>query len=70
MISEQALQEFMAIWDEEKGTPISREEAADEAVNLLTLYNVVYRPVKLEWLEHYLATHQDENEPGEPATVK
>lgn len=52
----------MAIWQEEKGTPISREEAADEAVNLLTLYNAVYRPVKSDWLEHYLATHPDEYE--------
>lgn len=66
MISEQALQEFMAIWDEEKGAPISREEAVEEAVNLLTLYNAVYRPVKSEWLEHYLATHTDDNEKREP----
>lgn len=62
MISEQALQEFLAIWDEEKGTPISREKAVEEAINLLTFYNVVYRPVKREWLEQYFAAHPEDKD--------
>ena len=66
MISEQALQEFLAIWDEEKGTPISREKAVEEAINLLTLYNVVYRPVRREWLEAYFATHPEDKNDYEP----
>ncbi|MBI3046444.1 MAG: hypothetical protein HYY86_02850 [Candidatus Harrisonbacteria bacterium] len=52
MISNEALKEFKKIWLEEKGTEISDAEAMDEASNLLTLFNAVYRPVKKEWLEN------------------
>jgi len=54
MISEQALKEFKQIWKEEKGENISDEFAMEEATNLLTLYNAIYRPIKKEWLEDYL----------------
>lgn len=54
MISEQALREFKQIWKEEKGGEISDELAIEEAINLLTLYNAIYRPIKKEWLEDYL----------------
>ena len=53
MISKEALEEFKKIWREEKGTEILDEEATEEAVNLLTLYNVIYRPIKKEWMEDY-----------------
>lgn len=55
MISNEALEEFKKIWREEKGTEISDEDAMDEAVNLLTLFNAIYRPIKKEWLEDYEA---------------
>jgi hypothetical protein len=66
MISEQALQEFMAIWHEEKGEEISREEANDEAVNLLTFVNAIYHPIKKEWLEEFLKVHPQKNDYEKP----
>ena len=53
MISKEALEEFKQIWREKKGTEISDEEAMDKAVNLLTLYNIIYHPIKKEWMEDY-----------------
>ncbi len=53
MISEKALAEFKKIFKEEKGTELSDEEAMEEAVALLTLFNVVYRPIKKSWLEEF-----------------
>lgn len=53
MISDAALKEFKAIWKEEKGEDISDELAMDEAVNLLTLFDAIYRPIKKEWNDDY-----------------
>ena len=50
MLSKQALETFKKIWREEKGEDISDEKAAEEGINLLTLFNVIYRPIKKEWL--------------------
>jgi hypothetical protein len=55
MISKEALEEFKQIWREEKGEEISDEFAMEEATNLLTLYNAIYRPIKKEWMEDYEA---------------
>lgn len=51
MISEQALQEFKAIWKKQFGEEISDDLAIAEAINLLNLFNVIYKPVKKEWSE-------------------
>ena len=51
MISDKALQEFKKIWKEEIGEDISDEKAMEEGTSLLTLFNVIYRPVKKEWLK-------------------
>ena len=51
MLSKQALEEFKKIWREEKGEDISDAEATDEAINLLTMMNAIYRPIKKEWVE-------------------
>jgi hypothetical protein len=51
MISQEALQEFKRIWQEEESEEISDEVAMEEAVNLLTMFNAVYRPIKEDWLE-------------------
>lgn len=51
MISDKALTEFKKIWKEQFGEDISDEKAMDEATPLLTLMNVIYRPVKKEWLD-------------------
>lgn len=60
MLSKEALEEFKRIYKEEKGEEISDELAVEEAINLLTLFNAVYRPIKKEWLQEYLRTHPDD----------
>lgn len=52
MISKEALEKFKKIWEEEFKEEIADDKAMDEASNLLTLFNAVYRPVKKEWLEN------------------
>lgn len=51
MISKEALDEFKKIYKEEYGKGISNEEAMSLGTNLLTMMNVVYRPIKKEWLK-------------------
>lgn len=53
MISDKALQEFKEIWKEEIGEEIPDEAAIEEAVNLLTVMNAVYRPIKKNWLKEF-----------------
>lgn len=53
MLSKQALQEFKAIWKEEIGEEISDDLALEKATELLTLFNVVYRPIRKKWLKKY-----------------
>ena len=52
MISEAALRDFKKIWKEEfGGEEISDKLATEEAANLLTLFNAIFRPVKKDWAE-------------------
>ena len=53
MISQTALQEFKKIWFEEFGEEISDERATELGINLLMLFNYIYRPIKKEWLEEF-----------------
>ena len=53
MISDAALKEFKEIWAEEIGSEISDEQAMEEATQLLTLFDVIYRPIKKEWVKQY-----------------
>ena len=53
MLSKQALEEYREIHRQETGEIISDEKLVDEAINLLTLFNFVYRPIKKEWLKEY-----------------
>ena len=54
IISKQALEEFKEIWRQENpGQDIDDSTAMDQAVDLLTLMDTVYKPVKKEWLEKY-----------------
>ena len=57
MISKQALEEFKEVWRKEFGTEISNEFAMEQAVNLLTMFNAIYRPVKKEWMDEYESKH-------------
>ena len=49
MLSETALQDFKRIYKEEYGKDISDKEALELGVNLLTLFNHIYKPIKKEW---------------------
>lgn len=48
MLSQQALQEFKEIWKQEYGEDISDDFAVGQAINLLTLFDEIYQPVKPE----------------------
>lgn len=49
MISEQALKSFKQVWREEFKEDIPDGLAIEEAINLLTLFEHIYRPVKKDW---------------------
>ena len=51
MLSDKSLQEFKKIWKEEFGENISDEKAAEEGINLLTMFDAIYRPIKKEWVD-------------------
>ena len=51
MLSEQSLQEFKQIWKEEFGEEISDDFAMEQATQLLTLFDAIYRPIKKEWVK-------------------
>ena len=51
MLSEKALQEFKKIYLEEYGEEISDERATELGINLLTMFDNIYRPVKREWVK-------------------
>jgi hypothetical protein len=53
MLSPQALQEFREIWRKEFGTDIPDDVAVVEALNLLTMFNAIYRPITQGWLDEY-----------------
>lgn len=58
MISEAALREFKEIWLAQFGIVIPDDVAVEEATNLLTMFDTIYRPIKQEWIDEY----EDENE--------
>ncbi|OGM98480.1 MAG: hypothetical protein A2915_00770 [Candidatus Yanofskybacteria bacterium RIFCSPLOWO2_01_FULL_41_34] len=51
MLSKNALQEFKIVWKEEFGEDLPDNLALEEGVNLLTLLDQIYRPVKKEWMD-------------------
>ncbi len=54
MISDTALKEFKKIWRAEfGGAEIADDFAMEEAVNLLTLFDTVYRPLKWGDIDEY-----------------
>ena len=53
MLTKHALEEYKQIHREETGTVLPDDVLANEAINLLTLFNFVYRPIKKAWLEEY-----------------
>ena len=53
MVSDTALKEFKEIWRAEFGEDIPDDIAIEEAVNLLTAFNVVFRPLREQDLDEY-----------------
>ena len=53
MLTKQALEEYKQLHREETGTVLPDDVLANEAINLLTLFNFVYRPIKKAWLQEY-----------------
>lgn len=53
MISREALNEFKKIYKEEFGKEIFDEEATEKAINLLTFFDAIFKPIKKEWLKKY-----------------
>lgn len=53
MLSNLALQEFKKIYLEEFGEELSDEKATELGINLLTIFNHIYRPIKKDWLNKY-----------------
>ena len=53
MLSKQALDEYREIYRNEHGTVPSDDILAEEAIKLLTVFDLIYRPVKKVWLEEY-----------------
>lgn len=51
MLSKKALEDFKAIWRKQFNEDITDEKATEEAINLLNLFNVIYRPIKKEWAD-------------------
>ena len=59
MISEEALKDFKQAYLEEFGTEISEKEALELSINLLTMFNNTYRPVKEEWVKEITKEEND-----------
>lgn len=53
MLSKQALDEYREIYRQEHGEVPSDEILVEEATKLLTVFDLVYRPVKKVWLQEY-----------------
>jgi len=53
MISDDALREFKQIWKDEFDTEIPDDVAVAEAVNLLTMFDTVYRPLRQADVDEY-----------------
>jgi hypothetical protein len=59
MLSKQALDEYREIYRLEHGEVPSDEVLVEEATKLLTVFDLVYRPVKKVWLNEYEQQRED-----------
>lgn len=50
MISDSALQSFKKLWMDEFNEELPDDQAVKLAVNLLTFFDRIYKPIKKEWL--------------------
>lgn len=61
MISDQALQELKEVFLKERGCSPKDEELVEFGTKLLTLFDVVYRPIKKDWLDEHKKLPQGNN---------
>jgi hypothetical protein len=61
MLSKKALEEFRVIWRKQFGEDISDEKATEEGINLLTMMDAIYRPVRKQWVDDYDAGKHRQN---------
>ncbi len=52
MISKEALEEYKKIFKEDYGVELPDQEALEPATRLLHFVELVYKPIKKEWLEN------------------
>lgn len=62
MLSEKAIKDFKQIWKEEFDEEIPDSVAVVRAVSLLTLLNIIYRPIKKQWLTDNKPNNQQEKQ--------
>lgn len=53
MISAEALHAFRQIWKDEFGEEVADEVAVEEAVNLLAMFDAIYRPLRQSDINEY-----------------
>lgn len=53
VLSKKAIDEYRQICREEQGRELTYEKAHDEALKLLRLFKLVYRPIPKEVLKEY-----------------
>ena len=59
MLSKQALDEYREIYRNEHGEVPPDEVLVEEATKLLTVFDLIYRPVKKVWLKEYEQRRED-----------
>lgn len=53
MLSKKAVEEYRQICKEEQGRELTYAEAQDEALKMLQMFKVIYRPIPKEVLKKY-----------------
>lgn len=52
MLSKKAIDDFKTIWRKQFGEDISDEKATKEGINLLIMFDAIYRPIKKQWVDN------------------
>ena len=63
-ISDDALDEFITLYQAEFGKDISREDALEMAIRLLNLYQLIMRPLPHERSDRATPLSEDHRDPG------
>jgi len=52
-LSQQAIEEYKAIYKKEFGEDITDAEAEEQGMKLLRLFKIIYRPIPKAWSKEY-----------------